>query len=200
MKKILLVILIAVLLVFSVEAMAPAKPACIEDLETECHTCTITAEAAPQNDTAGCYTDAEINMITNVVNGEVGGICGTVVLTYADGSQLWTGGCMLHRIHARVVDNQVKSELFPSSVSGCVKQYWSTAYAGTDWRSSAQWQHCREDVVDAFDGDIYVPDNVFAATCDPCFPTWYPGYSLYARVDWDTGWCSGSFYYYAYNG
>lgn len=144
------------------------------------------------------YTDSEINQITNVVNGEVGGITGTVVLTYADGSQLYTDACTLHKIHACIVDNQVKSSLFPSSVSGCVNQCWSSAYTGTAWNSSTQWEHCREDVQDALEGGFYVPSNVYAATCDASFASYYPGWYLWARVDWNTGWVRGTFYYYCY--
>ena len=144
------------------------------------------------------YSDAEINQITNVVNGEVGGITGAVILTYADGSQLYTDACMLHKIHACVVNNQVKSSLFPSSVYSCVNQCWSSAYTGTAWNSSTQWEHCREDVQDALEGGFYVPSNVYAATCDPYFASYYSGWRLWARVDWNTGWFSGTFYYYCY--
>ena len=151
------------------------------------------------NDTPSTYSDADLNMIANVVNGEVGGISGTVVLTYADGSQLWTDGCMLHKIHARIVDNQVRSSAFPSTVYDCVGQCWSWGYTGSGWNNSTQWQHCREDVLAALDGEVSVPDNVFAATCDANFASYYPGWSLWARVDWDTGWCSGTFYYYKFN-
>ena len=164
------------------------------------------SSAAPQNDRTGGYTDAEINEITNVVNCEVGGIGGaSVVLTFADGSQLLTGGYALRRIHACVVDNQVKSGLFPATVDGCVRQCWSTAYASTGWRESRQWQSCREAVVEALCdmadvgiGHYGVPDNVYAATCDGVFSSYYPGWHLWARVDWDTGWYSGTFYYYQY--
>jgi hypothetical protein len=153
------------------------------------------------------YTEGEINEITNVVNGEVGGISGTCVLTYADGTQLYADACLLHRIHARIVDNQVRSGLFPSTVDGCVQQCWSAAYSSTGWRESSQWKHCREDVVEALGGTgdpsatgVWVPGNVFAATCDPWFASYGPGWYLWARVDWDTGWCSGTFYYYSYGG
>lgn len=165
---------------------------------------------AAADERADCprYSDAEINMIANVVNGEVGGITGTCVLTYADGSQLWADASVLRGIHARVVDNQVQSGMFPATVSGCVGTYWSTSYTGTGWRESAQWQSCRAAVVEALAGRddtggliaraTVVPENVYAATCDPNFASWYPGYYLWARVDWDTGWYSGTFYYYAY--
>ena len=153
------------------------------------------------------YSDAEINMIANVVNGEVGGMTGTCVLTYADGSQLWADASVLRWIHARVVDNQVQSGMFPATVSGCVGAYWSASYTGTGWRDSAQWQSCRAAVVEALGGTgdpspsgAWVPGNVYAATCDPWFASYYPGYYLWARIDWDTGWRSGTFYYYAYGG
>ena len=145
------------------------------------------------------FTDSEINTITNVANGEVGGICGSARITYADGTQITADACLLHKIHARVVINQVQSDMFPSTVSGCVRQCWSTAYDGTSWRSSDQWQHCRGDVITALVTDINVPSNVYAATCDPRFAEKYAGFYLWARVDWDTGWCSGKFYYYAYD-
>ena len=146
------------------------------------------------------YTDGEINMIANVVNGEVGGISGTVTLTYADGTTITDDACLLHKIHARVVDNQVRSEIFPSTVRSCVRQYWSKGYSGTGWRSGAQWRHCREDVLWALYGFVDVPDNVLAATCDPYFADRYAGYRLWAKVRWDTGWTSGTFYYYQYGG
>jgi hypothetical protein len=157
---------------------------------------------AAADERADCprYSESEINMIANVVSGEVGGITGTCVLTYADGSQLWADASVLRGIHACVVDNQVKSGMFPDSVSGCVGTYWSTSYTGTGWRDSAQWQSCRAAVVEALGGAVCVPGNVYAATCDPWFASYYPGYYLWARVDWDTGWYSGKFYYYAYGG
>lgn len=144
------------------------------------------------------YNDGEINILANVVDGEVGGITGPVRISYADGTVETADACLLHRIHARVVDNQVKSEIFPDTVQGCVRQCWSTAYARTGWRSSGQWQHCRGDVLTALVTDINVPSKVFAATCDPRFAEKYTGFYLWARVDWDTGWCRGTFYYYAY--
>lgn len=179
MRKILIAVLCVALLASSAAALSPSKVLTI-----------------PYFDCG--YSDADMNTITNVVNGEVGGIVGSVVLTYADGSQLYTDACTLHKIHARVVDNQVRSSVFPSTVQGCVSQCWATYYTGTDWRGSAQWQHCREDVVDALTWGYHVPSNVFAATCDPYFCQRYPGYYLWARVDWNTGWYSGTFYYYRY--
>jgi hypothetical protein len=100
--------------------------------------------------------------------------------------------------------------MFPATVDGCVRQCWSTSYAGTAWRESSQWQSCRAAVVEALEerastgGQIAratgcsVPRNVYAATCDANFDGYYPGWYLWARVDWDTGWVSGTFYYYAY--
>lgn len=155
--------------------------------------------AETRNDISSGYTDAELNMIANVVNGEVGGIASaSAILTYADGSQLWTDGFTLRLIHARIVDNQVRSSLFPSSVLDCVRQCWSWSYTGTGWRDNAQWQGCREAVVNALNGGISVPGNVYAATCDPYFASYYPGWRLWVRVDWSTGWYSGTFYYYQY--
>lgn len=144
------------------------------------------------------YSEEEINTITNIVNGEVGEITGRVSITYADGSVQTGNGSILRMIHTRVVHNQVQSSLFPDTVRGCAVQYWSRAYAGTGWRSSKQWQSCREDVVFALRGLVDVPDTVFAATCDPYFARRYPSYRLWAKVRWNTGWVSGTFYYYAY--
>lgn len=146
------------------------------------------------------YTDGEINMITNTVNGEVGGISGTVTIYYPDGTVAEADGQTLRRIHARVVDNQVRSDLFPSTVRSCVRKYWSKGYSGTGWRSGAQWQHCRNDVLWALYGFVDVPDNVLAATCDPGFAERCDGYKLWAKVRWNTGWTSGTFYYYQYGG
>lgn len=146
------------------------------------------------------YTDGELNMIANVVNGEVGGICGTVTIYYANGETVEADGQTLRRIHARVVDNQVRHELFPSTVRSCVRQYWSKGYSGTSLRSGAQWQHCRQDALWALWGFVDVPDGVVAATCDPYFANRYPAYRLWATVRWDTGWTSGTFYYYKYGG
>ena len=168
--------------------------------ETDCHD--QSADWSRNDGDAGAvgYSDSEINMIANVVNGEVGGIAGaSVILTYADGSQLWTDGYTLRLIHAKIVDNQVRSSLFPSSVRSCVGQCWSWGYTGTAWNNSTQWQECRQAVVDQFAGvGIMVPTNVFAATCDPAFASYGAGWKLWARVDWDTGWFSGTFYYYCY--
>lgn len=146
------------------------------------------------------YTDAELNMMANVVNGEVGGISGAVTIYYPDGTVLEADGQTIRRIHARVVDNQVRSELFPDTVRRCVALYWSSAYTGTGRRTSEQWQHCRQDVMWALWGCVDIPDNVLAATCDPYFADRYPAYSLWAKVRWDTGWTSGTFYYYQYGG
>lgn len=146
------------------------------------------------------YTEGDLNMIANVVNGEVGGICGSVWITYADGTTVTADACLLHQIHARVVDNQVRHELFPDSLRSCVRQYWSKGYASTGWRSNEQWQHCREDVLWALWGCVDVPENVLAATCDPHFADRYTAYRLWAKVRWDTGWTHGTFYYYQYGG
>ena len=181
MEKLALILLISMLLTISVNALSPAKLIKLEPVDIG-------------------YSDEEINIITNVVNGEVGGLCGTIILTYADGSQVYTDGSTIHMIHAKVIDNQVKSSMLPSTVYECVKQYWSSGYTGTAWRNSSQWQECRQDVLKALAGDIDVLDNIFAATCDPYFCQKYTKYELYARVDWDTGWCSGTFYYYTFKG
>lgn len=202
MRRAVIGIALAVLLATVSAAAMP--PVGVEPWEMAPGTAEIgPGEPAPTADErADCprYSEGEINMIANVVNGEVGGICGACVLTYADGSQLWADASVLRWIHARVVDNQVQSALFPATVDGCVRQCWSASYAGTAWRESSQWQSCRAAVVEALDGAFCVPGNVYAATCDPNFASWYPGYYLWARVDWDTGWYSGTFFYYAYGG
>lgn len=146
------------------------------------------------------YTDAELNMIANVVNGEVGGITGTVTIYYASGETVEADGRTLRQIHARVVDNQVHSELFPDSLYWCVRLYWTEAYTRTSWWNNHQWLRCRDDVMAALCGLIDVPHNVLAATCDPYFAERYDGYELWAKVKWDTGWVSGTFYYYQYGG
>lgn len=146
------------------------------------------------------YTNDELNMIANVVNGEVGGITGTATITYADGTVVEADACLLHMVHAKVVDNQVRHELFPDTLLSCVRQYWSNGYSGTIWRTNEQWQHCRNDVIVSLATDINVPNNVLAATCDPYFADRYQQYSLWAKVRWDTGWTSGTFYYYQYGG
>lgn len=147
----------------------------------------------------------DVDLITNVVAHEVGGISGGstyVVITYADGTTYtYNGGCILHKIHARVLQNQANSSLFQSDLSACIKTYWAS-YLADPWyfsRSNPTWQHCREDVVSALNGEFTIPSNVLAATCDPNFASYYPGYSLYAAVYWNTGWYSGTFYYYQYN-
>lgn len=154
---------------------------------------------AEDDENCSCgYSDDDINIISNIVNGEVGGICGTVTLTYYDGTQLYADACVLHKIHAQIVDNQVNSSMFPDTVYGCAVQCWSNAYAKTGERSSDQWQHCKEDVIEALTDCNRIPNNVFAATCDSKFAQKYNGFYLYARVDWNTGWVSGTFYYYSY--
>jgi hypothetical protein len=146
------------------------------------------------------YTESEINTIANVVNGEVGGISGTVTIYYPDGAVVEADGQTLRRIHARVVDNQVRHELFPDTVRRCVALYWTPSYAATSWRTSEQWQRCRTDTLMALYGLIDVPDTVLAATCDPRFAERYDGYKLWAKVKWNTGWTHGTFYYYQYGG
>lgn len=178
--------ILAVLILFAVTlkvfALSPARPRPLPPV--------------PELD----YTEGEINMIANVVNGEVGGICGTVTIYYPDGTVVDADGQTLRRIHARVVDNQVHHELFPDSLRRCLALYWTKAYTATNWRNNAQWLRCREDALAALYGLIDVPDNVLAATCDPYFADRYQAYKLWAKVRWDTGWTSGTFYYYQYGG
>lgn len=178
--------ILSVLILFAVTlkvfAMSPAQ--------------TIPLPPLPEMD----YTEGEINMIANVVNGEVGGICGTVTIYYPDGAVVEADGQTLRRIHARVVDNQVHSELFPDSLYWCLTLYWTESYTSTSWRTSEQWLRCRTDTLMALYGLVDVPDNVLAATCDPYFAERYDGYELWAKVRWDTGWTSGTFYYYQYGG
>lgn len=90
------------------------------------------------------YTEGELNMFANVVNGEVGGITGAVTIYYASGETVEADGQTLRRIHARVVDNQVHSELFPDSLYWCVRLYWTEAYTGTNWWNNHQWLRCRD--------------------------------------------------------
>ena len=174
--------ILAVLILFAVTlkvfALSPARPRPLPPL--------------PELD----YTESEINMIANAVNGEVGGITGSIWITYADGTTVEADACLLRMIHARVVDNQVRHDMFPDSVRSCLNLYWTSAYTATGWRSSAQWQHCRNDALMALYGLVEVPDNVLAATCDPYFADRYTAFSLWAKVKWDTGWTSGTFYYY----
>lgn len=181
-RKLLTFVLCALMLVMQVNALSPAQ--------------TIPLPPLPELD----YTESEINMITNVVNGEVGGICGTVTIYYASGETVEADACLLHQIHARVLDNQVRSDLFPDSLRSCISWYWTSAYTSTAWKTSSQWQHCRNDALMALYGLVDVPDNVLAATCDPYFAERYDGYELWAKVKWDTGWTHGTFYYYQYGG
>lgn len=179
MRRIVATLLALWLLTVNAYALSPARPRPLPELP---------------------YTDGEINMIANTVNGEVGGISGTVTIYYPDGTVVESDGQTLRRIHARVVDNQVHSELFPDSLYWCVRLYWTEAYTGTSWWNNRQWLRCRDDVMAALVGMIDVPDNVLAATCDPRFAERYDGYALWAKVRWDTGWVSGTFYYYAWEG
>lgn len=144
------------------------------------------------------YTEEELNIIANTVNGEVGGITGTILITYCDGSQEYVDGSRIRYIHAAVIDNQVKSNLFPNNLRSCVSQCWSTKYLSTSWKSSTQWQTSRTDAIYSLDNCSDIPNNVFAATCDSRFANRYTSFKLWARVDWDTGWYSGTFYYYTY--
>ena len=178
----LCLVLVLWLLTVNAYALSPARPRPLPDL--------------PELD----YSESEINMIANTVNGEVGGICGSVTIYYTDGTVAEADGQTLRMIHARVVDNQVKSDLFPDSLKSCISLYWTKAYTGTSWRTSEQWQRCRADVLTALVTDINVPSNVLAATCDPYFAERYTGYELWAKVRWDTGWVSGTFYYYKWEG
>lgn len=144
------------------------------------------------------YSDSDINMITNLVTGEVGGLEGTVTITYFDGTVIESDWTTLHKIHAKVIHNMVEDYKFPSSLKRCIELYWSPYYTRTNYRDSEQWLICREDVLEAFDDGIYVPSNVFGATQDPYFSKKYTMYTLYARVDWSTRWLDGTYYYYAY--
>ena len=137
-------------------------------------------------------------MIANVVNGEVGPMCGTILMTYFDGSQEYVDGTYIRKIHARVLDNQVKSDVYPDTLRSCISRYWSKNYLDPSWGTSEQWLRSRADAVDALDNYMYVPNNLFGATCDSRFDKKYPKFMRWARVDWDTGWNSGTFYYYTY--
>jgi len=131
----------------------------IEDIIEEC-----TENISMENDII--FTDEEINMITNMVRGESGGIIGNVTVTYANGYIITADACVVHKYHAKTEE---------------------------------QWLHCREDVIIALEGDTDLPNNVFAATCDPNFAKNHKGWSLFAKINWNTGWTSGTFYYYQYN-
>lgn len=143
------------------------------------------------------YSENEINIIVNTVNGEVGGITGTAILTYADGTTVEVDSSILRRIHARVVDNQVKSDMFPNAVKTCVSWYWSSSYTYVSSTKSDQWERCYIDVLYALYWKDDVPRTVLAATCDPYFANRYTMYTLWAKVTWNTGWTYGTFYYYA---
>lgn len=181
-RRVLCLWLALCLLTVNAYALSPARPRPLPPL--------------PELD----YTESEINMITNTVNGEVGGICGSVTIYYANGEMVEADGQTLRRIHARVVDNQVHSELFPDSLRSCISLYWTPSYTATSRRTSEQWQRCRTDTLMALYGLVDVPDTVLAATCDPYFAERYDGYELWAKVKWDTGWTHGTFYYYQYGG
>lgn len=145
------------------------------------------------------YSDDELNMIANLVDGEVGRMSGYITITYYDGTTDQVDGATIHRIHARVVHNQVQSDMFPDSLSSCLRQYWSKSYTRTGYRSNSQWIECREDAVEALSQNTdNVPSNVFGATCDPYFDQKYTSYHRWATVRWNTGWVSGTFYYYYY--
>lgn len=146
------------------------------------------------------YTDEELNMMANVVNGEVGSMCGEIVMIFSDGTERTVDGDTIRMIHALVLDNQVHHAAYPDSLRTCISWYWSDGYTGTSWGSSAQWRRCRENVIFALWGFVDVPDGVVAATCDPWFADKYTAYRLWAKVKWDTGWTSGTFYYYQYGG
>lgn len=165
----------------------------------------ITIEDILEDDTSGYYlSNEEIDMVANVVMHEVGGIYGSnayVTITYANGQSVtYNGSCILHKIHAQVLLNQYNSSMFSSSLASCIRNYWMSGleYSGYYSSSNSTWQHCRNDVIDILNNGFSIPSNVYAATCDPYFATWYPGYYLYATVYWNTGWFSGTFYYYQY--
>ena len=97
--------------------------------------------------------------------------------------------------------SQSSSNIFPSSLSKCISWYWDPSLTSINYynRNNSTWQHCRDDVLDVVLSGGNIPSNVFAATCDPYFATYYPQYSLYASIYWSTGWYTGTFYYYQYN-
>lgn len=166
----------------------------------------IAIEDILEDGTSSSYylSNEEIDMVANVVMHEVGGIYGNnayVTITYANGQfATYNGSCILHKIHAQVLLNQYNSSMFPSSLASCIRNYWMSGleYSGYYSSSNSTWQHCRNDVIDILNNGFSIPSNVYAATCDPYFATWYPGYYLYATVYWNTGWFSGTFYYYQY--
>lgn len=165
-----------------------------------------TTELSTTTSTTCGFTEDEIDMITSVVMHEVGGLYGSnssVTITYANGySETYYGTCLIHKIHAQVLINQYHSSLFPSSLSRCISLYWDAGLTNTNYynKNNSTWQHCRADVLDVLTSGGNLPNNVFGATCDPYFAQRYSGYSLYASVYWNTGWYSGTFYYYQYNG
>lgn len=166
----------------------------------------VTLEDILEDDTSSSYylSNKEIDMVANVVMHEVGGIYGSnayVTITYANGQSVtYNGSCILHKIHAQVLLNQYNSSMFPSSLASCIRNYWMSGleYSGYYSSSNSTWQHCRNDVIDILNNGFSIPSNVYAATCDPYFASYYPGYSLYAIVYWNTGLYSGTFYYYQY--
>lgn len=150
------------------------------------------------------YTDYEIDLITNVVMHEVGALSGniSIYITYANGTTYdYSGTNIIHKIHAQVLLNQYNSSIFPESLSTCISWYWASYLTNQYYynRNNSTWQTCRADVIETINNDFIIPSNVFAATCDPYFASYYPGYSLYAAVYWNTDWYSGTFYYYQYN-
>ena len=152
------------------------------------------------------YSDSEVNMITNVVMHEVGGIYGKgvyVKIIYPNGTvESYTSTNLLHCLHAQVLANQLNSDVYPDTLKDCIRLYWMPGLENENYYSkrNATWQDCREDVIATLSEDPAIPDNVFGATCDPYFASRYPGWKLYATVYWNTGWVSGTFYYYSYNG
>ena len=163
-----------------------------------------TATDIPEQTFSYGLSEEQIDMITNVVMHEVGGLSGiNITLVYANGTTIdYSGTNFIHKVHARVLLNQYNSSLFPSSLSKCISYYWASYLANSNYYShnNETWKTCRQDVLEELSSGPIIPNNVFGATCDPYFASYYPGYSLYATIYWNTGWYSGVFYYYQYNG
>lgn len=162
-------------------------------------------EKIAENSSSYGLTAEQIDLVTNIVMHEVGSLYGSniiITMVLADGTTIdYSGTNMIHKIHAKVLLNQYYSSIFPNSLSSCISQYWASYLANANYynHNNSTWKDCRQDVINVLSSGSIIPSNVYVATCDPYFASYYSGYSLYATVYWNTGWYSGTFYYYQYN-
>lgn len=149
------------------------------------------------------FTEEEVDLMANVLTHELGPFYYsdvTFTITYSDEHmETSTEPGILFQYHTKVLINQCNSIYFPKTLSGCISRYWAD-YLTNRYHyshSDPMWLYCRDWVVYTLENGCDMPDNVFGATEDPYFPQHYTMYFRFAKIEWETQWNDGTYYYYA---